>query len=208
MAEACCPRCALPLRDTLSELCARCLKNEPPFACCLTAYVYDFPVDVLIRKIKYGNRLELIAPMVRPLVDVLADHYQQQWPDTIIPVPLHPKKLRQRGYNQALLIARAIARQLPEDVHCPVDYRMVKRHRYTDSQQGLSVKARRKNIKGAFVAESTLRDQHYRHVALVDDVVTTGETAKEVSYALQHQGTEQVDVWCLARTPDALFQCV
>ena len=211
MAEVCCPRCALPLKDTLSELCASCLKSEPPFSCCLAAYVYDFPVDRLIRNIKYSHRLELVAPLVTPLVEVLTDHYQQQWPDRMIPVPLHPKKLRQRGYNQALLIAKAIAKQLPEGIHCPVDYRMVKRHRHTDAQQGLSVKGRRKNIKGAFVTEQALYSQHpqqYRHVALVDDVVTTGETAKEVSRVLQKQGVEQVDVWCLARTPAAPFNFV
>ena len=196
VANAQCSLCSLPMPDSCSELCAQCLQHPPVFDQCLTAYIYDYPVNHIIQHIKYSRRLELIPPLVTPLIDVLFDHYQaQSWPEAIVPVPLHEKKLRSRGFNQALLIAKRIRKAIPSCIkisHC------IKKKHETVAQQGLSAQKRRKNIKNAF---TLCQEPNYQHVAIVDDVMTTGATVSEIGKVLKRKGVKQVDIWCLARTP-------
>ncbi len=192
-----CSCCDLPLADSESEFCAECLQTGgPAFDRCLTAFLYNYPVDRVIQKIKYNNGLELISPMVRTLAKTLNDHYKDHpWPETIIPVPLHPKKLRTRGFNQAQLIAKSLIRAIPD---CFTLSQCIAKKTETAPQQGLSAKKRRKNIKKTF---SICQKQNYRHVAIIDDVVTTGATVSEISKLLKKEGVKKVDIWCLARTP-------
>jgi ComF family protein len=115
-------------------------------------------------------------------------------PDLVIPVPLHPARLRERGFNQSLEIARLVTKRLQLEL----DGRSVKRIRPTPPQTGLSEKERRRNLRAAFTISRDLRG---RHVALLDDVITTGATLSELSYMLTRHGVERVDLWALARTP-------
>lgn len=193
-----CPCCGLPeTRQDATMPCASCLKRRPVFDLCLSAYRYEYPVNRIIQKIKYSRRIELINPIIQTLAGVLTCHYQQQppWPEAIIPVPLHYKRLVSRGFNQAGLLASSLARQLP--VRLPLS-NPLKRQKNTLSQKGLAAKDRRKNIHNAFILKKKAR---IHHVAVIDDVVTTCETVTEISRVLKKNGVQKVDIWCLARTP-------
>ena len=146
---------------------------------------------MIVRFKKSGRYLD-VAPLIRLLGHSLRAHYQEaSWPAAIIPVPLHWRKLQQRGFNQAALIAQSLARITP----CPVRYNTVKRTK-TISQQGLSARQRNRNVRGTF---KLVKPLDCTHVALVDDVMTTGSTLEELCRLLKRNGVLSVDVWCLAR---------
>ncbi len=192
-----CECCALPLpRSDMS--CAQCCKQPPGFTQVIAPWLYDFPVDGLITRFKHNGKW----PMGRLLAELCAHYLQHRFeedlprPDCLIPVPLANKRLRQRGYNQAAMLAGWLGKQL----QLPVDEGHVLRSRETTAQQGLDAKARKRNLRGAF----TLIDPDWvkgRHLALVDDVLTTGSTAEVIAGLLNTAGARRVDVYCLARTP-------
>ena len=193
-----CLRCGLPSLVAGKDFCGQCLTTPPPFHRCYSAFQYRFPVNHIIHRMKYSRQISLIAPLTNALSEVLHErYYQQPWPEAIIPVPLHNKRLRHRGYDQALLLAKALNRKI-RDKGIKLDRKAVKRIRPTEAQQQLKASERRRNIRGAFACHKTT---NYRHVAIVDDVVTTGETVAEVSRVLLKQGVQTIDIWCLARTP-------
>ncbi len=147
--------------------------------------------------IKYQSRLELVRPMVIPLAQLLLDYYGSEgWPDVLLPVPLHNKRLRERGYDQTLLLAKALQRQLH---HLKVDCHLLERVRHGPAQQQLDARARRKNIRQAFVLRGK---PTFTHVAVLDDVVTTGATVSEIARLLKGSMVDRVDIWCIARTPE------
>ena len=190
-----CRRCALPLpTDTpAGALCGECQKTPPPFERCLAPFTYRSPLPELINGLKFRGRLaysRLLAELLLPAVAEVA----QEPPERIIPVPLHPTRLRERGYNQALELARPLSRHLG----IPLELRYCRRIRSTQPQSGLEQKQRRRNIRGAFEISPEIQA---RHVALVDDVVTTGSTVAEIARQLKRRGVERVEVWALARTP-------
>ena len=192
-----CPCCGLPITDT--GLCRRCLREPVPFDCCLAPFLYQYPVNRILQMVKYQSRLELINPMVQPLAQLLLDHYRDDcWPEVILPVPLHNKRLRQRGYDQVLLLARALQRQL-RGITLPLDSRLLQRVRHSPAQQQLDARARQKNVRRAFALRGTLVS---KHVAVLDDVVTTGATVSEITRLLKNGAVERVDVWSIARTPE------
>ena len=194
-----CSICGLPFDSSLTGVCGQCLQQPPAFDLCLSGYLYEFPVNRIVQSIKYNGRLELVRPITRHLTDILQDYYSDSpWPEAIIPVPLHKHRLCRRGYDQALLLAREIHAQLSHINHLKLDIHCLKRSRATRSQQGLDARARRKNLRDAF---SMNNHAGYKHIALVDDVVTTGETANEISQLLKRQGIKRVDIWSLTRTP-------
>lgn len=185
-----CRQCALPLINAGEErLCGDCLRRPPPFQRVCAPFRYSHPIDGLIKALKYGNDLAA----ARLLGDLLADHLSRRRvpvPDAVIPVPLHPGRLRQRGFNQALELARRL------DV--PLAPQMVRRTRATAAQSRLGVHERRHNTRGAFhVTASRLP----AHIAVIDDVLTTGATAAELTKVLRQAGAEQVEIWVTARTP-------
>ncbi len=114
-------------------------------------------------------------------------------PELIIPVPLHNERLRQRGFNQALELARVLSRQL--DI--PIDQKSCIRCRPTDTQSRLEKSERSKNMRGAFTIRGAIKSNH---IALVDDVVTTGSTVSEITKLLKQHGVKRVDIWAVART--------
>lgn len=188
---AACARCALPLPNP-AKLCGQCLQAPPSYDSAVSLFRYAYPADHLILRLKFQAQLHL----ARTLGELLAQHLKreiQTMPELIIPVPLHRTRLRERGFNQALEIARPIARGLG----IPVDYKSCERVRKTPAQSLLPAAERRKNIKGAF---RVTRPIAARHVAILDDVMTTGHTVQELAVTLRKAGVERIDVWVVART--------
>lgn len=128
------------------------------------------------------------------MTDAIKNHWyaDQPLPDLIIPIPLHSQRLHERGFNQALEIARPIAKNLA----IPIDYQGIKRIKHTLAQSGLSAKARKQNISQAFAA---FRDYSGLSIAVIDDVVTTSHTMMEFCRVLKNQGAAHITVWCCAR---------
>jgi ComF family protein len=186
-----CPRCALPTAS--GELCGRCLAHPPHYDRTLAAFNYGFPLDKLIQSFKYGHRLALAAFLGRELVKRLSEPGPELAPDLVIPLPLHPARLRERGFNQALELARPVAAALG----LPLDTRTCARIRHTPAQASLSWKKREKNIRGAFACT---RDLPGRHVLLVDDVMTTGASLNECARTLKRHGAAEVTLLVVART--------
>ena len=192
-----CECCALPL-PMFGMSCAQCIRKPPGFTQVLAPWLYDFPVDSLIARFKHNGKW----PLGRLMAELLAQFLQHRFdeglsrPDYLVPVPLASRRFRQRGYNQAAMLADWLGKEL----HLPVDERHVLRTRETPNQQGLDAKARKRNLRGAFALVDTdwLRG---KHLALVDDVLTTGSTADVIARLLTSAGASRVDVYCLARTP-------
>lgn len=190
--DLCCPRCALPLQ-TPAQMCGECLRRDPPFTAAWVPFRYGHPLDLLENRLKFGR--DLAAGRV--LSSLLIELARQQGiclPSAIIAAPLHDQRLRQRGYNQALELARPLARAL----HVNLSDALL-RTRPTLAQTGLRAVQRRRNLRGAF----TVREGAHlpAHVAVFDDVMTTGSTLRECARVLRRAGVARVDVWALARAP-------
>lgn len=192
-----CGVCALPLAvDGL--VCGHCLKRPPAFGRVEAPWRYGFPVDALINRFKHQARW----PIGRLLGDLLARHLAHAFseglpkPDMLLPVPLSPKRQRQRGFNQAQLLGQVISQALDIPQHSD----WLQRVGDAPAQQKLDAAARRRNLRGAFTVLPKAQLKA-RHVALIDDVLTTGATAQQLARHLLNAGAERVDVYCLARTP-------
>jgi ComF family protein len=186
--SAYCARCALPL--PAPGVCGECLRRPPPYDRVLAPLRYAAPIDHLITGLKFRQQLGV----AHLLASLLADHIKTcngPRPECLIPVPLHGSRLRLRGYNQALEIARLLCAEL--DI--PVDYRACRRIRATPAQSLLPAAERRRNVRGAFQVES----HPWRRVAIVDDVMTTGHTVGELAADLGRAGASSVEVWVCAR---------
>lgn len=190
-----CYRCAQFLSGTTGDsTCGNCLKKPPLFDRTYTLFAYQTPVLDFIIRLKFHGEL-LYATM---LGELLSEQIQHSWycnqafPDLIVPVPLHKERLRKRGYNQALEIAKPIAKQLK----IPLDKYGIKRTKPTLPQSNLSAKDRKKNVATAF---STAHSYQGLFVAILDDVITTGATVAELSKVLKKQGATRIDVWSCAR---------
>ncbi|MFZ5724520.1 MAG: ComF family protein [Pseudomonadota bacterium] len=152
---------------------------------------YAFPVDRLVQQLKFSGRL----PLGRVLGTLLADRVRQDGsalPQLLLPVPLHPARERQRGFNQARVVADTTGRAL----QLPVDAATLQRRRNTPAQSGLDLAARQRNLQAAFRVCGPLPS----HVALVDDVITTGSTVLAIAGILRQHGVRRVDAWAVART--------
>ena len=191
--RACCPRCALPLQ-TPAPLCGECLKREPPFVAASVPFVYGHPLDLLMTKLKFGRSLAAGRVLSELWIAALRE-VPPPLPTLLIPVPLHAGRLRERGYNQALELAKPLARAFA----IPLRSDALMRIRATPAQSNLDAKTRRQNLRGAFsiVDNAALP----AHVAVVDDVMTTGATLRECARTLRRAGVARVDVWALARAP-------
>ncbi len=181
-----CPLCAD--QTTHGERCGSCLKDPPSFDGTVALYRYDFPVDRIVHALKYGHQLAVADWCGQRLGERLAG----QRFDRIIPLPLHDERLRQRGFNQSLEIAQKFAVW----AKIPVDREHVRRSRATPPQADLPLKARRKNVRGAFECAADFSGQS---LLLVDDVMTTGATANECARVLKLHGAASVTVAVVAR---------
>lgn len=198
--ENACLRCSIPLSQG-QTLCGRCFSKTPPYERCVALYRYVPPIDQLIIDFKYNRKLLIGKILAYLLAMHLQSLYQDDAPELLIPVPLHPKRLRDRGFNQALEIAVVVSD------HCriPIDNRCCRRVKNTDAQRNLSARQRQININKAFTID---REITARRVAIVDDVVTTGATVTELSKELLKHGAQEVHVWAVARTVATLSQPV
>jgi len=188
----CCYRCAeiLETPSLAPALCGRCLSRHPAFDETYAPFIHQGAIRHLIGSLKFGADYK----NARLLGVLLADHLKQtaERPELILPVPLHKSRYRQRGFNQAIEIGRTVAKEL----QIPLDLNSCTRHRDTPHQTQLSAKKRRKNLKNAF---SVIKPIDARHIAILDDVMTTGSTAHELAYVLKKAGACRVDVWVCAR---------
>jgi len=188
-----CPRCAIPYEQAQTHgECGACQKQPPAYTRAIALYCYAPPVDYFIRELKFRQQLGLACLLGEQLARRLVAESVR--PDVIIPIPLHRARLRERGYNQALEIARPLARALG----VPLDYRSLVRVRATAPQTGMTVAERRKNLRGAFALRNTDVVGKLR-VALVDDVMTTGSTVQAAAHCLRAAGAHEVEIWVIAR---------
>ncbi len=191
-----CPRCALPLeRPAGGEvLCGQCLRRPPAFAGCRAAWQYGYPLDQMINGFKHRRRHDLGALLAELWLQrqALADSGR---PELLVPVPLHWRRQLWRGFNQAERLAQHWGRHWGIPVADAL-----RRVKPTPAQQQLDAAGRRRNLRGAFALRQP-QAVRGRHIALVDDVVTTGATAQALADILGRAGARRVEVWCLARTP-------
>jgi ComF family protein len=186
-----CSRCAAPVRAD-PALCAACLREPPHFDATFTLADYTAPIDAVVHALKYGHRLEL-APILGALLARHAAALDPR-PTVCVPVPLSFERLAERGFNQAHEIARTAA----ADALVRLDPRLLLRVRHAPAQASLRLDARRRNIRGAFAARHRIPGEH---VAVIDDVMTTGSTLDEAARVLKAAGAAHVTNLVVARTP-------
>ena len=174
--------------------CGECLERPPPFATAFAPFEYAAPLDQLVMRLKFGRNLAAGRVLSQLMLDALRAEPPPR-PDALVPVPLHAARLRERGYNQALELARPLARALG----IPLRIDLLERQRATAAQTDLDAAARRRNVRGAFGVAATAAVP--AHIALVDDVMTTGTTLRECAKTLLRAGVARVDVWVIARAP-------
>ncbi len=170
--------------------CANCLQPPLYFQSSIIPFLYQPPIDHWIKQLKYQHQLFYTQVLANLFLDYLLCQ-SLVIPDVIIPVPLHTSKLRQRGFNQSLELAKPIAKAL----NIPLDYYSSMRCKNTSSQTQLDTKARHRNIKKAFVLENP---PNYQNIAIIDDVMTTGATVNEFAKLWQQAGVANIQIWAIA----------
>ncbi len=188
--DCACTACAQPLAQP--GLCPDCARRAPPYDLAWAAFRLEAPIQHCIHALKYHADFT----QAQLLGTLMAQQRQQHesLPQVLLPVPLHPGRLRHRGYNQALELTRAISKLLQIPV-LPDD---AVRRRATEDQIGQTAAARRRNMRGAFALRRPLTGLH---VALIDDVMTTGATLAELARSCRRAGAARIEVWAAARTP-------
>jgi len=198
-----CQVCAVPMnvskggKSPQSSTCGQCTKTSPVYDYCWSPFVYSQPLEWMIQQLKFNQKLNF-APLLSNLMaekicENVSQHlFENNKPDVIIPMPLHNRRLKQRGFNQSHLLIKPIAKIL----ELPIDLNSCKRVRDTEHQTGKNARQRQQNIKNAFAFDNR---RSYQHVTIFDDVVTTGSSVSELSKILKTGGVKRVDVWCLAR---------
>jgi ComF family protein len=190
-----CVHCAIPLSDPATFICGCCLKNPLPFYKTCILFAYAEVIKKLILALKFRQQLMYAHILGNLLVEKIQNLYRKEpLPQLIIPVPLHVKRLRKRGFNQSMEIARPIYKKLK----IPIDYTSCRRVRNTAAQSTLPANQRGQNVKYAFEIKKPQKLLN-QHIALLDDVMTTGHTLTELSRALYRRGVKRIDVWCCAR---------
>lgn len=184
-----CNRCALPMAaDAGHETCPACRSSPPQLDSCRALFAYLPPVDRWIHALKFDRDLALARLLGLLLAEQLA---QPVGTERILAVPLHPRRLRQRGFNQATEIIRPLLRRGWQPSRCGCY-----RKRHTEAQSALHASQRRGNLRNAFAIHKPLRGDH---ILLIDDVMTTGSTLNELARTLKAAGAERVDAWVIAR---------
>lgn len=191
-----CTSCNLPLPFT--GVCGQCIQAPPIFYKAIAPYQYKFPIDSLITQFKYQSKWSMGRLLADLLIEQLELNYAQGLakPDYLIYVPQTKKRLKKRGFNQAEMLSTWLAKKL----NLPIYHQLITRVKDTPPQQGLTAKERTKNLKHAFNINSKLNVKD-SHIAIVDDVLTTGSTVNTIAQLLLEQGAKRVDVYAIARTP-------
>lgn len=184
-----CRICRLPLSSEHFLECGHCIKHKPAFDTVFTAYCFEEPLRRLLHEFKYQQGLHLRNLMTQLMLDALPSDFIK--PDCLIPVPMHPDRIRIRGFNQSAELARLLAKKQ----NIPLSNHLCTKTINTPAQASLNAQSRRQNLKGVFHAKLS----KLSHVMLIDDLLTTGSTVNELAHTLKQQGVAKVDVWCLAR---------
>lgn len=188
-----CMRCAIPLSSHARVLCGMCLQKPPPFDVGYALYVYQNPIAKLILELKFNQALHHARLLGELLAEKLQTFYRYHTlPNIIIPIPLHAARLKERGFNQAVEIARPVSQQLK----IPLDVDTCLRIKPTLPQATLHASARGLNVRHAFILKKLLTGQR---IAVLDDVITTGSTIHEFCRMLKKHGAASIDIWCVAR---------
>ena len=190
--RSCCRICGIELpSDRVHVPCGDCIVKAPYFDSTVALFRYQEPLRYLIRSLKFHSNFASGRLLGELLVEALKAQDIDR-PDLLLPVPLHLKRLRQRGFNQALELARPLSRafSIPIGAECCV------RIRDTRPQFELHSSERQRNIKQAFAIQGPVAE---KRIAIVDDVVTTGATVNEIARVLRWHGAQSVTVWCVAR---------
>jgi len=181
-----CPQCGL---SSSGQLCGSCIGSPPDFDVTISVFLYDFPINSMMQRYKYGEMLSLCAFFGQ----MLSEKVTIDFVDLIIPMPMHPARIKERSFNQALEIAKVLCKNHKEKL----DYKSAARQKLTPPQASLPLKERVKNIKGAFKVNGDLVG---KRIAIVDDVMTTGASLNELAKTLKKSGASHVECWIIART--------
>ena len=193
-----CPSCGIPFpptREPANDLCIPCSRVSPDFSSARSFGYYTAELRRIIHQLKFSGRQDLAQLLAPLLLSTFFNTWRREEVDAIIPVPLHSKRLRERGFNQAALIGKILAQVLA----CPFLPEGLRRTRLTAPQVGLSDPGRVRNVRGAFLAARSCPIVGMR-ILVVDDVLTTGATAGSAARALLDAGAARVSVLSLART--------
>ena len=183
-----CPQCGLA--STGNQLCGHCLKSPPAFDRTHALFRYEYPLDAMLQRYKYGHLLTMAETFGKLLADSIVT---DDLPDVIIPMPLHPQRLQERGFNQAVEIARIIGKKL----QIKLDTQSCARTKLAPPQVSLPLKQRVKNMRDAFSFQTRLDGLR---VALLDDVMTTGASLNALAKTTKAAGASHVECWVVART--------
>lgn len=189
--ESSCQHCGIPLLH--DGLCGDCLIAPPMFSRCIAALRYEPPISHLVGAFKYQSNFNHGRILSQLLIERLRQEDTQSIA-ALIPVPLHWRRRWQRGFNQTEIIADELSRAL----QLPMQTRWLRKIRSGTPQQHLDAEARHSNLRDAFACK---RDLTNLHLAVIDDVVTTGATANAIARILRKRGAASVQIWALARTP-------
>ncbi len=181
-----CPQCGLA---SGGELCGSCISSHPDFDATRAVFLYQFPIDAMMQRYKYGNSLNI----GNTFGEFLSKNTTLENIDLIIPMPMHPQRLKERGFNQALEIAKILTKNCKNKL----DYKSAERQTLTPPQASLPLKKRVKNIKGAFKVNTNFAG---KRIAIVDDVMTTGASLNELAKTFKEAGAVHVECWVIART--------
>ena len=184
-----CVRCRISLDDDNHTVCGSCLKQKKHFDEAICHYQFEEPLRSLIHAFKYDQSLYLATFLSSLMLRHKSDIPIQA--DCLIPVPVHPKRLRERGYNHALELTKILAKKLNK----PYKVNLCQKVIHTPHQVGLKLKERNKNLSNAF----HVHQNQFEHVVIIDDLMTSGNTANEVAKSLKKSGIQKVSVWCCAR---------
>ncbi|MEQ1635825.1 MAG: ComF family protein [Methylococcales bacterium] len=187
-----CIRCAVSLPDTspISIPCGDCQHQLPAFDSTVAVFKHQHAIRYLITQLKFNAQYKHARLLGLLIAEALSEKTEP--PEAIIPMPLHPKRFRERGFNQSIEIAKIIAKQL----NLPLLLKHCIRHRDTPHQTGLTRAQRHKNVRNSFMQVKPIP---FRHVVILDDVMTTGSTLHELATVLKKSGVERVDAWVCAR---------
>ena len=190
-----CVVCGVPFLGVGNDhICGECSTSRHQYNAARAALVYEGACRELIHSFKYLNKTHLRRPLALLTIEHLSGFVRLQTPDLIIPVPLHRKRLRSRGFNQAVLLGELFSSHWK----IPLERHNLRRIRWTEPQVNLSARDRRANVKGAFSIQNPDL-VHGRRILLVDDVLTTGSTVEECAVVLKAAGAEDVTIITVAR---------
>lgn len=182
-----CHSCGLP-NPVSGTLCPACMKSPARWHRMRAPFVFCDPLRQQIHRLKFAHQPHIAQPLIAQSLSC----FETSQIDVLIPVPLHPERIKERGFNQSLLLAEALA----DSLSLPVDRKCLTRIKATDPQSGLSYRQRSVNLKQAFEYKPGTR---WKSVAIVDDIITTGNTMNEICKLLSRQHVTYIEVWAVAR---------